>query len=117
MNNCKYCEGPLARDNDTGVCFKCKAERRRAFTPAPWNVFHWDNQTHIEGVGRQDVCTMRFCKEEKANATLIATAPELLEALEEAVEIVDSISDGDYIPDSFTTQPWRAAIAKARGER
>ena len=49
-----------------------------------------------------------------ANAQLIAMAPELLDALEELVDIVDG--DRDQI-DSFTTQPARLAIKKAKGEK
>ena len=54
--------------------------------------------------------------EQEANARLIAAAPELLEALEELADLVDDLVDGIYRPDSFTTQPARAAIAKAKGE-
>ena len=50
-----------------------------------------------------------------ANARLIAAAPELLEALRELAALVDAIRSGDYQPDSFTTQPARAAIARAEG--
>ncbi|KJJ61529.1 hypothetical protein RT21_20025 [Pseudomonas sp. 10B238] len=50
-----------------------------------------------------------------ANAHLIAAAPELLEALTELADLVEAIISGEYAPDSFTTQPARAAIAKARG--
>lgn len=35
----------------------------------------------------------------------------LLEAAKEAVEIIEGIIEGDYIPDSFTDQTLRAAIA------
>lgn len=52
------------------------------------------------------------------DARLIASAPELYEALEELAEIVDDAiaqkSAKDL--DSFTLQPARAALAKARGE-
>ena len=47
---------------------------------------------------------------------LHALNQELLEALEELADLVDLIRSGDYTPDSFTTQPARAAIAKATGE-
>jgi len=52
----------------------------------------------------------------RANARLIAAAPELLNALRELSDLVDLILSGDYTPDSFTTQPARAAIAKAEGK-
>lgn len=47
------------------------------------------------------------------HARLIAAAPELLEALQELSDLVELIRAGNYQPDSFTTQPARAAIAKA----
>jgi hypothetical protein len=54
-----------------------------------------------------------------ADARLIAAAPELLEALVELSVIVESLLE--VVPritdiDSFTTQPARAAIAKATGK-
>ena len=48
----------------------------------------------------------------EANARLIAAAPELLEALEDAVEIIDDQLGGDF-PDSL--RHFKAVIAKARG--
>lgn len=40
----------------------------------------------------------------------------LLEALIELVDLVDGIRAGSDTPDSFTTQPARAVIAKAKGQ-
>ena len=62
-----------------------------------------------------DVCVLPVELSDKA-ARIIDAAPELLDALEELADLVDAIRDGEYTPDSFTTQPARAAIAKARGE-
>lgn len=53
----------------------------------------------------------------QANARLIAAAPDLLEALEELADLFDAMVSGEYRPDSFTTQPARAAIAKAKGDQ
>lgn len=51
-----------------------------------------------------------------ANVRLIAAVPKLLEALEELVSIVDGMADGNgEVPDTFTTQPAKAAIADAKG--
>jgi len=60
--------------------------------------------------------------EAQANATLIAAAPELLEALEEAYETLTGIledtdgEDGERTANPLLVQA-RAAIAKARGEK
>ncbi len=98
-------------------------------TPGPWRVVtdgirHW-----VEIDGLISIVMNWYGKQAVANARLIADAPrlydenkrlrevnaELLEALKEAVDIVDgAISDrstGDM--DSFTLQPARAAIIKA----
>ena len=42
-------------------------------------------------------------------------ADDMLAALEELADLMESVRQGDYTPDSFTCQPARAAIAKARG--
>ena len=47
------------------------------------------------------------------DAALLASAPELLEALMELADLMEDILSGDYKPDSFTCQPARRAIAKA----
>jgi len=52
----------------------------------------------------------------EADAQLIAAAPCLLEALEELVDLVQGVIDGDYKPDSFTLQTAERAIKKAIGE-
>jgi hypothetical protein len=58
--------------------------------------------------------------EQEANARLIASAPDLLAALEELTNIVQGVLDDGVYPrdliDSFTLQPARAALKKARGE-
>ncbi|OZI79883.1 hypothetical protein [Bordetella genomosp. 2] len=57
-------------------------------------------------------------EEQAANARLIATAPELLEALTEA-EVFMAGFEGDELQDGIDAklQQARAAIAKANGER
>lgn len=35
---------------------------------------------------------------------------EYRECLEEAVVLMENVVSGDYKPDSFTTQPWRALL-------
>ncbi len=51
----------------------------------------------------------------KANATLFAAAPELLEAVKAALVALD-LSDQDYFDDGRLTKSLRAAIAKATGK-
>jgi hypothetical protein len=53
---------------------------------------------------------------QKANAALIAAAPELLDALVELASIVEGVRNGEGAIDSFTLQPARAAIAAATGQ-
>ena len=73
-------------------------------------IVHWD------GFEQEFWESARGKKEMHANARLIAAAPDLLEALEELADLFDAMVSGEYQPDSFTTQPAHAAIAKAKGE-
>ena len=41
---------------------------------------------------------------------------ELISCLSEAVDLTEDVIAGDYKPDSFTTQPWRAALKQEQGE-
>ena len=68
------------------------------------------------------ICEMYFEQnvpkyERDANANLIAAAPDMLEALEELIVLMQDIISGDYKPDSFTMQPAEIAVAKAKGEQ
>jgi hypothetical protein len=45
---------------------------------------------------------------------LAAAFPLMKEALEEIVDLMEAVRTGDYKPDSFTTQPARAALDAAR---
>jgi len=51
------------------------------------------------------------------DAPIFEAAPDMYEALKELVEIVATIADGNYneMPDSYTLQPARAALAKVEG--
>lgn len=73
-------------------------------------IVHWDG--FVQSYWR----SARGDKEIHANARLIAAAPDLLKALEELADLFDAMVSGEYRPDSYTTQPARAAIAKAKGE-
>ena len=86
------------------------------FTPAPWKAYKrpepigfawWEIHWPEDGE-----CVAEVVHEE-ADAKLISAAPDLYEALEELMEIVEGIRLGDYKPDSFTCQPARFALSKA----
>ena len=97
-----------------------------AHTPAPWIIKPARSYTHPLYVNgpRRVVCDVvsgsgvqgEADDEGKANAALIAAAPELLRCLKEAVasweladEEAEEPGDGDALAE------WKAAIAKAEG--
>lgn len=106
----------------------------KRFTPGPWFVqddewtdgdtanitsdFRSDNSivpvAQISGGGSESGFDSDFSLEQKANATLIAAAPELLEALQECLPIWENhkldASEASILLDC------RAAIAKALGK-
>jgi hypothetical protein len=105
------------------------------FTKGPWLIY--DDGTaedssdiimahvgDIDDEARFDICVMsvdegRPIAERKANARLIAAAPELLEALELAYEAAMEPSRNgkpDGFAQSTTAIKIRAAIQKAKGE-
>ena len=53
----------------------------------------------------------------KANARVIAAAPELLAALEAAVELLEAFSPDDSLdPEAYNIARWNVLIAKATGK-
>lgn len=97
-------------------------------TPAPWTKNEWENgntDINIGAIGTPLIATVKFrdvsLNELEANARLISCAPELLEALKEALEIARE-------PDSYRSMEeretaiinWKIqakkAISKAIGE-
>ena len=106
------------------------------FTPGPWDqeptgdgkriciglgLFDGPNGYDVAEVYSDDV-TEETYKEAKANAHLIAAAPDLYEALEVALEQAIGCFQNHYgedpigIPEPEYIQKARAALAKARGE-
>lgn len=86
------------------------------YTPGPWfqgceddpksgDIYMSDSSLIAEAFINCDVATML------ANARLIAAAPDLLEALQDALGMIDDY-DGPNSPESVAA---RAAIAKATG--
>lgn len=108
-------------------------------TPGPWTVISSDPQAEFYEDGElsyfnpltvsvpgggQDICSFEYdgspisrnasVEEIKANARLIAAAPELLEALEVISEAIDAYG-GDLHNKLEGVQAVRDAIAKVRG--
>lgn len=119
----------------------------KRFTPGPWFVqddewtdgetanitsdFRSDNSiipvAQISGGGSESGFDGDFSLEQKANARLIAAAPELLEALQDMVSRIEyyanldgsnkpSIEDWAYTYNSSDMDAARNAIAKALGK-
>jgi len=57
-----------------------------------------------------DSSKCEFCAALAARAS-VESGERLREVLREAIKIVEEIRAGGYIPDSFTTQTWKAALA------
>lgn len=99
-------------------------------TPGPWKTQSIENQRHVWGPDGDCIVSIHNGSlpddERKANARLIAAAPDLLEACEavaELAEILKSSNDPSQNRRAATaaaavmfSQKVRNAIAKARGE-
>lgn len=85
---------------------------------APWVVMKYNPETTKGALDASYSELPNKGEEGKANARLIAAAPDLLEALKEAYDMlslycdIPDIHTGDYMD---TLETCRAAIAKARG--
>ena len=86
-------------------------------TAAPWLIGEnrYDYDLIIRSANNDPVCSVIYAgyskTEAKANARLIAAAPELLEALKELCDVTDT---NDYNEAAFFKA--EAAIAKAEGQ-
>lgn len=95
------------------------------WTNGPWNVLESNNSSLIhvetgegcpEGQGIQIATTNRGNREQRyANASLIAAAPELFEALEAIAVAWDSPKERQALKFEMLEKA-KAALAKARGE-
>jgi hypothetical protein len=90
-------------------------------TPGPWRADQWANGWSI-GAPKAGltVCVLNDCRNAELNARLIASAPELLYALESACGCIEAGLD-DVPSDAREAMEndlnvYRAAIAKAKGE-
>lgn len=89
---------------------------KRKFTPGPWVADGSESTTAtwVNGGDGKRVCTMRPSVKDWGNARLIAAAPELLEALKDALKDLEALSPWDSAP--VCARKARAAITKATGE-
>jgi hypothetical protein len=77
-------------------------------TPGPWTTIHQDQRVVAAPVGKirptvaECISSLIEYSERKANARLIAAAPELLEALKDMLAEFDTILD--EVKDSFSDQ-------------
>lgn len=94
----------------------------RKWTPGKWSVYEVERETYWPGIdaGRTSIVVWGdqqenngvqgdTLEEAKANAHLIAAAPDLYEALDRLVRYINAPSTEAYLSA-------RAALAKARGE-
>ncbi len=91
------------------------------WTPAPWSSDRHDVHSHADiEDGGDIICEAPLGWNEsmrrwKANARLISAAPDLLEALEEALRWIGKLNDWEGAGDP-EIEKWRAARDKAKGE-
>jgi len=92
------------------------------YTKGEWNISKIANdyeQYSIYADNKEKSSLICNSVEGKDNAQRIVQCvnshDDLLEACKEAVQLFESIKDGEYKIDSFTTQPLRQAINKAEG--
>lgn len=91
-------------------------------TPAPWKIF-WGNYTHFATINKDTnkrICAIEIkdnkeIDEQTANVRLMAAAPELLDALELADDVLRAITEnhGSKYDGSLTQIQIADAIKKA----
>ncbi len=87
-------------------------------TPGPWHVVGWveENTGPVRNIANAAGCTLAFiqhCAEDKANARLMAAAPDLLAALLSADL---AMANGGILASHAARKEIASAIAKATGE-
>ena len=104
----KHTPGPWISDGETIDLFDFELENRRFWISADGMVIGY-----VDGFGNKDN------EERKANARLIAAAPDLLEALQLAMPVLESMRKQwprcTHDDSLDLLQTARAAIAKATG--
>lgn len=89
-------------------------------TPGPWEIsespdFPGQQTIHAQGSDRILAVLDRTDEQDIANARLIAAAPDLLEALKEAIRLYDEGDATDVL--EFIRCEARAALTKAEGQQ
>lgn len=95
--------------------------QKQAFTPGPWlRNIRCDGKYSTVFAGRNThvahVCQQKDGAETEANIDLIASAPDLLEACEVALEFIEARERKYNMTASTEGNLLRFAIAKARGQ-
>ena len=90
-------------------------------TPGPWRADEWATGFTVSAPeSHYSVCHLSGCNNAKANAALIASAPELLAALESACGCIeaslDEVTSEAREAMENDLNRYRTAIAKAKGE-
>jgi len=90
-------------------------------SPAPWRINGVDYHDYglIDAEGGEIMLLKAECERDDHNATLIAAAPDLLEALQNMIGAFDNPIARRKLPSDFNSeaiQSARAAISKALGE-
>jgi len=85
-------------------------------TPGPWHADDNGDGTHCITAGRgADVADTRSSADERANARLIAAAPQLLAACEAATALAAIAATVDPLTAAAASDALAAALKKARG--
>lgn len=108
----------------TNTAADSAAAARASHTPGPWVVGKLDQNgqqivrsEHIEICTCWHHCVVAIEEQMKANAVLIAAAPDLLTELERLVRALEVREETGFdFPGIATLNGARAAIKKARGE-
>lgn len=91
------------------------SKQETSHTPGPWEVFETHTGHYVLDSAEQAVvCQIEWCLEAEANARLIASAPELLDALKRLCAKF-GVDDDGWPRDGTELREARSAIAKAEG--
>ena len=91
------------------------SKQETSHTPGPWEVFESHAGTYvIDSAEQSAVCRIEWCLEDEANARLIASAPEMLDALKRLCSKF-GVDDNGSPRDWTEWREARAVIAKAEG--